>query len=63
LRATRNWMRGNTQIAPYEALAILAARDFGCLPDEVEERLTDEQFHVWLEIRQQEARALEKAGK
>jgi len=56
-------MRGNTQIAPYEALAILAARDFGCLPDEVEERLTDEQFHVWLEIRQQEARALEKAGK
>jgi hypothetical protein len=54
-------MRGNTRIAPFEALIVLAARDFGCLPDEIEDRLTDEQFHTWLEIRDQEARATEKA--
>ena len=35
-------------------MIVLAARDFGCLPSEVEEKLTDEQFHVWLELREQE---------
>jgi hypothetical protein len=43
-------------------LTVLAAKDFGCLPDEAEARLTDEQFHVWLTLREQEALSLEKAS-
>jgi hypothetical protein len=42
-------------------LTVLAAKDFGCLPSEVEERLTDEQFHVWLTMREAEAEDLERA--
>jgi hypothetical protein len=42
---------------------VKAAMDFGCLPDEVEDRLTDEQFHVWLTIKDEEAKALKKAGR
>lgn len=56
-------MRGNSRVAPYPALAVLAAKDFGCLPSEIEEHLTDEQFHVWLTIREQEAAAMEKANR
>jgi hypothetical protein len=39
---------------------VLAAKDFGCLPGEIGENLTDEQFHVWLELREEEARQAEK---
>ncbi len=35
---------------------VLAAKDFGCLPGDIEERLSDTQFHVWLELREQEAK-------
>jgi hypothetical protein len=42
---------------------VQAAMDFGCLPDDVEARLTDEQFHVWLIIKDEEARAVKKASR
>jgi hypothetical protein len=34
--------------------------DFGVLPETIEERLTDTQFEVWLELKKQEAEVRKK---
>ncbi len=47
-------MRGNTKVAPHEGLTVMMAKDFGCLPCEVEEKMTDAEVQTWVLLKAEE---------